>query len=149
MIKARLLTKHKRSLDVVNKLSGPNALYDRILPLTYPSLSTNLEVNLCVCVWERECARDLVLQPSSIGLELSIDQSGLWVEIKVFLSLDTWLSGWGTEERGSEIKGRRKRCEPYTYAAPQNVSWQQLNSTLTLLTWRELGVFDIFNCSVV
>lgn len=37
---------------------------------------------------------DLVLQPSLIGLELSIDQSGLCVEIKVFLSLDTPVARW-------------------------------------------------------
>ncbi len=41
-----------------------------------------------------ESVCDLVLQPSLIGLELSIDQSGLCVEIKVFLSLDTPVARW-------------------------------------------------------
>lgn len=45
------------------------------------------------------CVRDLVLQPSLIGLELSIDQSGLCVEIKVFLSLDTAVARWGYRRR--------------------------------------------------
>lgn len=47
---------------------------------------------MCVCVSESVC--DLVLEPSLIGLELSIDQSGLCVEIKVFLSLDTPVARW-------------------------------------------------------
>lgn len=45
---------------------------------------------------------DLVLQPSLIGLELSIDQSGLHVEIKVFLSLYTRLSGRSRDEEGAK-----------------------------------------------
>lgn len=53
------------------------------------------------------CVCDLVLLLSLIGLELSIDQSGLCVEIKVFLSLDTGGrtegEGVGANETGDHI----------------------------------------------
>lgn len=53
---------------------------------------------MCVCV----C--DLVLLLSLIGLELSIDQSGLCVEIKVFLSLDTLFARWEYRREVAKIR---------------------------------------------
>lgn len=124
MIKDTQHAIHKLSADVINKLSVPNALYDRLLPRFFsspnsPSLSSNVSV-----VSVRVCVRDLVLQPSLIGLELSIDQSGLWAEIKVFLSLDTPVAGW--EYRGEVGKIQTVghiRLFVCTFSALRRVSW--------------------------
>lgn len=96
MIKDTLHPVHKLSADGINKLSAPNALYHQLLPFLH--LSDSLPLSLFRCVSTRVgvcvCVCDLVWQPSLIRLELSIDQSGLCVEIKVFLSLDTPVARW-------------------------------------------------------
>ena len=69
------------------------------------------------------CVCDLAPQPSLIGLQLSIDQSGLRAEIKVFLSLDTPVARW-------EYRGDLDRTEtlglfwplPHIFQAPRGVS---------------------------
>ncbi len=100
IIKDTLHSIHKQSADVINKLSVPNALYGQLLccqftsPTPSLSLSSNVSVHVCVCVCVCENVCDLVLRPSLIRLELSIDQSGLRVEIKVFLSLDNPVVRW-------------------------------------------------------
>lgn len=59
-------------------------------------------MHVCLCVCEDVC--DLVLQSSLIRLGLSIDQSGLCVEIKVFLSLDNPVARWEYRKGVGKLK---------------------------------------------
>lgn len=85
-------TAHQRSADVIDKSStisslppsGPLHASDR---RSFSNVRMHF-VRVCVCVCAQECVT-LCRGCHRFGLELSIDQSGLCAEIKVFLSLDT------------------------------------------------------------
>ena len=92
-------------------------------PLFFTS-PTHFSSNVPVLVFVCECVCDLAPQPALIGLELSIDQSGLRAEIKVFLSLDTPVARW-------ECRGDLDRTETsglfwppsHIFRALRGVSW--------------------------
>lgn len=79
---------HKLPADGINKSSPISCCTSPHLSL----FSERLNAGVCVCARECECRHCLCVtlccSRHRSGLELSIDQSGLRAEIKVFLSLD-------------------------------------------------------------
>lgn len=85
-INGTLLSVSKQSGDVINMPSAANPITDQQLP-PFPHLRLeNVWVNLYMCAYESKWACvTLCRSRQLIGLELSIDRSGLRGEIKAFL----------------------------------------------------------------